>query len=184
MRNAQGEPLEIEFLLAQKGFERILAPFAHNLDKLGITLRYRTVDVSLYVRRRRTFDFDMMVVSFAQSQSPGNELINMWGSSAADQEGSNNIIGIKDPVVDALIQKVIYAGDREQLVAAVHALDRVMQHGEYLVPNWYIDKHRVAYWDRFDRPQSLPLYYEATSWALQTWWSKLPAATRQTSGGD
>ena len=184
LRNAQGEPLEIEFLLAQKGFERILAPFAHNLHKLGITLRYRTVDVSLYVRRRRTFDFDMMVVSFAQSQSPGNELINMWGSSAADQEGSNNIIGIEDPVVDALIQKVIYAGDRKHLVTAVHALDRVMQHGEYLVPNWYIDKHRVAYWDRFDRPQSLPLYYEATSWALQTWWSKLPAAARQTSGAD
>ena len=184
LRNAQGEPLEIEFLLAQKGFERILAPFAHNLRKLGITVRYRTVDVSLYVRRRRTFDFDMMVSSFSQSQSPGNELINMWGSSAADQEGSNNIIGIKDPVVDALIHEVIYAADRERLVTAVHALDRVMQHGEYLVPNWYIDKHRVAYWDRFDRPASLPLYYEATNWALQTWWAQSPASGGQKTGTD
>jgi microcin C transport system substrate-binding protein len=184
LRNAQGEPLEIEFLLAQKGFERILAPFAHNLHKLGITVRYRTVDVSLYVRRRRTFDFDMMVASFSQSQSPGNELINMWGSSAADQEGSNNIIGIKDPVVDALIHEVIYAGDRERLVTAVHALDRVMQHGEYLVPNWYVDTHRVAYWNRFDRPERLPLYYEATNWALQTWWSQSPASGAQKTGAD
>lgn len=172
LRNARGEPFQIEFLLAQKGFERILAPFAHNLAKLGIELRYRTVDVSLYVRRRRTFDFDMMVASFAQSQSPGNELQNLWSSTAADQEGSNNIIGIKDPAVDALIREVIYAPDRKSLITAARALDRVMLHGEYLVPNWYIDKHRVAYWDKFGYPETLPGYYEATSWALQTWWRR------------
>lgn len=172
LRNAKGELFQIEFLLAQKGFERILAPFGHNLAKLGIELRYRTVDVSLYVRRRRTFDFDMMVASFSQSQSPGNELLNLWSSSAADQEGSNNIIGIMDPAIDALIREVIYAPDRENLVIASRALDRVMLHGDYLVPNWYIDQHRVAYWDKFERPETLPSYYEATNWALQTWWRR------------
>ena len=174
LRNAAGEPFEIEFLLAQKGFERILAPWGHNLKKLGIVLRYRTVDVSLYLRRRRSFDFDMMVASFGQSQSPGNELRNMFHSSAADQEGSNNIIGIRDPVVDALIEAIILAPNRTELIAATRALDRVLLYGEYLVPNWYIAVHRVAYWDRFGRPEKLPLYYEAESLMRMTWWQQRP----------
>ncbi|MBZ0071691.1 MAG: extracellular solute-binding protein [Gammaproteobacteria bacterium] len=178
LRNAAGEPLDIEFILAQKGFERILAPYAHNLRKLGIELSYRTVDVSLYVQRRRTFNFDMMVASFPQSQSPGNELFGMWHSSTADKEGSNNLAGIEDPVVDALIEELVYSPDRAHLVTAARALDRVLLYGEYVVPNWYIATHRVAYWNRFGHPQTLPLYYDAESWALQTWWRDLakPAA--------
>ncbi len=175
LRNARGEPMVIDFVLAQRGFERILGPYAHNLKKLGITLRYRTVDVSLYLRRRRMFDFDMMVASFPQSQSPGNELYNMWSSRSANQEGSNNLAGIKDPVVDALIDDIVFARDRRHLVAAAHDLDRVLLYGEYLVPNWYIDHHRVAYWDKFERPRKLPLYYEAEPWVLETWWSKAAA---------
>ena len=170
--NAEGNPFEIEVLLAQKGFERILAPYAHNLRKLGIELRYRTVDVSLYIQRRRTFNFDMMVAGFGQSQSPGNELISMWHSSTANTEGSNNLAGIKDPAVDALIEKIIYAKDRAALVTAARAIDRVLLYGEYLVPNWYIATHRVAYWDKFGRPQTTPLYYDAESWMLQTWWRR------------
>ena len=172
LRNKKGERLEFEVMLAQKGFERILAPFARNLAKIGIRVNYRTVDVALYQRRTDTFDFDMIVQSYGQSQSPGNELVNLWHSSSADQEGSNNVMGLKDPVVDALIEKVIYAPDRKRLITAVHALDRVLLHGEYLVPNWYIATHRVAYWDKFGFPQNLPLYYDASGWMLRTWWSK------------
>ena len=172
LQNAEGLRLEFEVMLAQKGFERILAPFAHNLTKLGIQARYRTVDVALYQRRQDTFNFDMMVESFGQSQSPGNELVNLWHSSAADQEGSNNTVGIKDPVVDALIEKVIYAPDRKQLITAARALDRVLLHGEYLAPNWYIGAHRVAYWDKFGFPAQLPLYYGADGWLLRSAWRK------------
>ena len=172
LRNERGEPLAFEVMLGQKGFERIMAPFARNLARLGIRMTYRTIDASLYQRRADTFDYDMMVTTFGQSQSPGNELMNMFHSSSADQEGSRNSIGLKDPVVDALIGKIIYAPDRAALVTAAHALDRVLLHGEYVVPNWYIDRHRVAYWDRFGFPDTLPLYYNATPWVLATWWRK------------
>ncbi|MEJ2140784.1 MAG: extracellular solute-binding protein [Gammaproteobacteria bacterium] len=172
LQNEQGRQFEFDVMLAQKGFERILAPYAYNLKKLGITLRYRTVDVSLYIRRTRTFDFDMIVQSFAQSQSPGNELYALWHSSSADQEGSRNQMGIKDPVIDKLIDEVVFAENRKQLITATRALDRVMLHGEYLIPNWYIAVHRLAYWDKFSYPKTLPLYYDAESWAISTWWKK------------
>lgn len=172
LRNKKGERFEFEVMLAQRPFERILAPYARNLAKLGIRMHYRTVDVALYQRRSDTFDFDMLVESFGQSQSPGNELIGLWHSSSADQEGSNNVMGLKNRVVDALIHKVIYAPDRKHLIAATRALDRVLLHGEYLVPNWYIATHRVAYWERFGMPAKPPLYYGADSWMLRTWWKK------------
>jgi microcin C transport system substrate-binding protein len=169
-----GKRLEFEIMLpsAQRGFERIIAPFARNLARIGVLLRYRTVDVALYQRRVDTFDFDMVVESFGQSQSPGNELIGLWHSSSADREGSSNVLGLKDPVVDALIMKLIYAPDRRRLVAAARALDRVLLHGEYVVPNWYIGTHRVAYWDRFGRPATLPKYYGAESWMIRSWWKR------------
>jgi len=174
LRNDKGERLEFEIMLVsvQKGFERIIAPFSRNLAKLGIELRYRTVDSALYQRRTDTFDFDMIVESFGQSQSPGNELIGLWHSSTADQEGANNVMGLKNPVVDALIQKVIYAPDRKHLITAARALDRVLLHGEYVVPNWFIATHRIAYWDRFGIPASTPLYYGAESWMLRAWWKR------------
>lgn len=171
LRNEKGEPFRFEIMLAQKGFERILAPYARNLDKLGIHIDYRTVDVALYQQRADSFDFDMMVQSFSQSQSPGNELMFMFHSSSVDQKGSRNSIGIQDPVVDALIEKIIYASNRAELVTAARALDRVLLHGEYLVPNWYIGTHRIAYWDRFAFPEKLPLYYQAIPWLLKTAWT-------------
>ncbi|MDH5446289.1 MAG: extracellular solute-binding protein [Gammaproteobacteria bacterium] len=172
LKNKQGRVFEFEVMLAQKGFERILAPYAHHLKKLGITVRYRTVDVSLYIRRMRTFEFDLMVSSYSQSQSPGNELYNFWHSRSAKQEGSRNLIGINDPVVDALIDEAVFSKNRKQLITAVRALDRVLLHGEYLVPNWFINVHRVAYWDKFNKPKTQPLYYEAESWAVMSWWHK------------
>ncbi|MDP2784070.1 MAG: extracellular solute-binding protein [Sulfurimicrobium sp.] len=174
LRNAGGEPLAFEIVLAEKGFERIVGPFARNLARLGIQASYRTVDVALYQRRSDTFDFDMMVQSFPESQSPGNEQMNMWHSSAAGKEGSNNVIGIKDPVVDALVEKVVYAPDRQALVTATHALDRVLLNGDYLVPNWFTPTHRVAYWDKFGFPRQLPLYYSATEWMLRFSWGRSP----------
>ncbi|MBI3560718.1 MAG: ABC transporter substrate-binding protein [Gammaproteobacteria bacterium] len=171
LKNAKGEVFEFEFLLDQKGFERIIGPYAYNLKKLGVEMQYRSVDVSLYADRLRQFDFDMTVARYPQSMSPGNEQYNFWGSHAADQEGSRNLIGIKNPVIDSLIDAVVFAPDRQRLVTATHALDRVLLHGEYLVPNWYINNHRVAYWNKFGRPQTLPLYYEADDWALMSWWA-------------
>ncbi|MCW8888395.1 MAG: extracellular solute-binding protein, partial [Gammaproteobacteria bacterium] len=138
LTNGAGERFSFDVMLAQKGFERIMAPFARNLKKLGISVDYRTVDVALYQQRVDSFDFDMVVSGFGQSQSPGNELKGMFHSSSAGQNGSRNLIGISDPVVDAMIDKVIYANSRAELVTAVHALDRVLLHGDYLVPHWYI----------------------------------------------
>ena len=172
LKNTKGVRLEIDFLLTQKEFERILAPFAKNLNRLGIILNYRTVDTSLYQRRRETFDYDMMVVNIGQSLSPGNEQRDFFHSEVAEVNGSRNIIGLKDPVVDALIEKLIYADNRQELVAACRALDRVLWNGVYVVPNWYIDHHRVAYWDKFRFPDTLPLYYQAISYIIEAWWSK------------
>lgn len=172
LTNDSGKPFRFEVILAQKGFERIMAPFERNLKKLGIEVEYRTVDIALYQQRMESFDFDMVVSSFGQSQSPGNELMGMFHSSSAQQNGSRNLIGIENPVVDALIDKVIYAADRKALVTAVHALDRVLLNGDYLVPHWYIARHRIAYWDRFGLPKTLPLYYNVDAWMLATWWKK------------
>ena len=173
LQNKKGKRFEFDVLLAQKGFERILAPFAYNLRKLGIILHYRTVDVSLYIRRSRTFDFDLMVSSYPQSQSPGNELYNLWHSSSAEQEGSRNLMGINNKVIDKLIEHVVFAKNRDELIIAARALDRVMLHEEYLIPNWYIAVHRLAYWDKFAYPKKLPLYFSAENWVLSTWWHSL-----------
>jgi len=172
LRDLSGKPFRFEVMLtqSQKGFERIIAPFARNLAKLGIEATYRSVDGALYQRRSDTFDFDMMVQSFPQSMSPGNELIDMFHSRTADQEGSNNVMGLKNPVVDKMVENVIYAKDRQQLVTAARALDRVLLWGDYLVPNWYIATHRTAYWNKFGYPDKTPLYYDVSNWMLATWW--------------
>lgn len=169
----KGVPLAFEVILAQREFERILAPFAKNLKKLGIDIRYRTVDTALYKQRLDDFDFDMTVASFAQSLSPGNEQYNMWHSRAAIQKGSQNFIGLQNPVVDALVDKLVTTKDRQELLTVSRALDRVLLHGDYLVPNWYIGQHRVAYRDKFAQPATVPLYYPTgESWMVLTWWIK------------
>ncbi|MBF0422358.1 MAG: ABC transporter substrate-binding protein [Magnetococcales bacterium] len=169
--NGEGKRFEVEMLLVSSAFERVMAPYAANLVKLGIRLNYRTVDPTLFQRRSDSFDFDMVVGVFGQSQSPGNEQRDMWSSQSADVQGSRNIIGLKNPAVDALVDKIIYATDRKGLVTACRALDRVLLAGHYLVPNWYLNVHRIAYWNRFERPQTVPLYYSPEGW-LMTWWHK------------
>ncbi|MEO5345938.1 MAG: extracellular solute-binding protein [Magnetococcus sp. YQC-9] len=171
LTDGKGNRLEIEILLASPAFERILAPYAANLEKLGIVLKYRTVDTSLYQSRVHDFDYDMIVNGFGQSQSPGNEQRDMWHSESAKIQGSHNRIGIQDPAVDALVEKIIYANNRQELVTACRALDRVLLAGHYLVPNWHLNYHRIAYWDRFGRPANPPLFYQPEDW-LFSWWMK------------
>jgi len=169
--NSEGTPFEFEILLVSPSFERVMAGFVNNLRKLGINATYRTIDAALYVDRLNRFDFDMTVHVFGQSQSPGNEQRDYWYSTSADRPGSRNLIGIKNPVVDHLVDKIIYATTQEELKAACKALDRVLWYGYYVVPNWYVARHRVAYWNKFNRPETLPLYYNPTQ-ELMTWWVK------------
>lgn len=168
MVDATGKPVTIEFLLAQTEFERVLLPFKRNLSDLGIDLVIRRVDVSQYINRVRSRDFDMIVGGFPQSNSPGNEQREFWMSAAADKPGSRNSMGLKDPVVDQLVEQLINADSRKSLVAHARALDRVLQWGYYVIPNWHIKTWRVAYWNHIGHPKISPTY----DIGINTWWIK------------
>ena len=163
---ATGQKLAFEILLVSPAFERITLPFAKNLERLGVRAHVRTVDSAQYGKRMESFDFDMITSIWGQSLSPGNEQRNFWGSAAASANGSRNLIGVSDPVVDDLIEQVIVAPNRDALVARTRALDRVMQWGHYLVPHWYADTDRVLYWNKFSRPDVTPM--QGTD--LGSWW--------------
>ena len=128
--------------------------------------------MSLYQRRVDTFDFDMMVMSYPQSQSPGNELFAMFHSSSAEKKGSYNVGGIINSDVDKLVEKIVYTKDRQEMLVASHLLDRILWNEFYLLPNWYINQHRIAFFDKFDMPQKLPRYFQATDYVLKTWYFK------------
>jgi microcin C transport system substrate-binding protein len=162
-----GQPMRVEFLLVSPLFERIVQPYMRNLERLGIKGTIRMVDSAQYTRRLNSFDYDIMVGNFAQSDSPGNEQRDYWGSEAADREGSMNLIGIKSPAIDTLIDRVIFAKDREELVAATRALDRVLLWNDFVVPQWYSPNVRIAYWNRYGQPAKLPTL---TPGFLQVWW--------------
>jgi microcin C transport system substrate-binding protein len=164
--NAEGQPFRFEILLNGPSFERHTLPFIRNLERLGIQATVRAIDPAQYQNRLDEFDFDMVVGTFGQSLSPGNEQREYWGSEAADIPGSRNVIGIKDPVVDQLIDKIIEAPTREDLVTATRALDRVLLWGHYVIPHWHSRTFRVAYWNKFDRPETTPPY----GLPLFSWW--------------
>lgn len=164
--NEQGEHLSFEFLIAQADFERVLLPYKRNLASLGIDLTLRRVDVSQYINRLRSRDFDMVVSGYGQSNSPGNEQLDYWHSSSADNPGSRNLMGLQDPAVDALVEGLIRADSRESLITHTRALDRVLLAGHYVVPNFHTNVYRVAHWDKFSRPQLSPRY----DLGLYTWW--------------
>jgi microcin C transport system substrate-binding protein len=167
--NAKGEPFAFEFLLAQPEFERIVLPFAQNLQRAGIKMNVRLVDPAQYENRMRQFDFDMTDVVWGESLSPGNEQRDYWTSPAADEPGSQNYAGIKSKVVDALVDQVIGAKDRTTLLASTHALDRVLLSGYYVVPNWHLTYFRVARWDKFGQPKIFPPYaLDIDSWWVET----------------
>ena len=172
LRNAQGVPLEIEFLDNQGSMARVVTPFMQNLEKLGIRPNYKVVDFALLQKRQDVFDFDIVSVRMLGSEAPGAELMTRYSSEAADTEGSSNFIGVKSPAVDALLRKAVSARTRDDLVPALRALDRVLRHGHYVVPAWYSSRHRVAYrGGRFVLPTVIPRYYEPEGWALATWWA-------------
>jgi microcin C transport system substrate-binding protein len=172
LRNAKGEAFEFEILNDKRTWERIIAPFSRNLEKLGIKARLRTMDASLYKKREDDYDFDMTVNWWLSNQSPGNELSFRFSSKSADEKGADNGMGVKDPIVDALIDRILTVDNREELVAASRALDRVLLAGIYVIPHWHNTVHRVAYKNIFERPGQLPLYYQSEDWFLQSWWMK------------
>ena len=161
------QPFRFELLLNSPSFERVALPYKQGLARLGIDMSVRVVDTAQYENRERAFDYDMVIASWPQSLSPGNEQREFWGSDAADRDGSRNLAGIKDPAIDALIDRIIFASDREDLVAATRALDRVLMWKRFVVPQWYLDYARTARWDRFGRPARLP---EFSSGFPTTWW--------------
>jgi microcin C transport system substrate-binding protein len=170
-----GDPYAVEFLADDPSFERVFLFYKPSLDRLGMTVTVRTIDDAQYENRLREFDFDIIVQSWGESLSPGNEQRGYWGSQAADQPGSFNLIGIKNPAVDALINQVIFAKSRADLVAATKALDRVLLWNHYVVPQWTYPYVRTARWDRFGRPDPMPKYGTDAFPALW-WWDAAKAA--------
>ncbi|MDB5966076.1 MAG: extracellular solute-binding protein family 5, partial [Polaromonas sp.] len=169
LRNAKGEPFVMEFLNDQPSLVRIFTPYQKSLEKLGITLTYRVVDFSLAKQKMDAFDFDITTTRLPGSTAPGGELLDRWGSEAAKTPGSSNVWGIADPAVDALLQKVVTAKTRPELGAAMRALDRVLTHGYYSVPQYYGDAFLIGYRPRpFVLPATIPPYYEADTWAMST----------------
>jgi microcin C transport system substrate-binding protein len=152
LMDASGQPFAFEILLAEPNFERVALPYKQWLARLGMDVNVRTVDSAQYQRRLDTYDYDMTMTVIPESDSPGNEQVGQWTCGAAGFEGGDNLMGICNPVVDALVPLVVNAPDRAHLLTAVHALDRVLLWNWYLVPNWHLDYVRVAYWDKFGRP--------------------------------
>jgi microcin C transport system substrate-binding protein len=169
LRNAQGQPFRFEFMDDGGAMSRLVSAYVRNLEKLGMKVDIRTTDYALYQKRLEEFDFQMTSMRFPDSQSPGNELWDRYGSQSASTKGSDNIIGVQSPVVDALISEIVKAQTRKDLIAATRALDRVLTHSYYMVPHWYSATHRVSYKSAlgFSIP---PNYFAAESWILSTWW--------------
>jgi len=161
-----GQPFAFEILIDQPAWERIVLPFVENLKRLGVQASLRSVDVAQYKNRIDNFDYDMIVNVWGESESPGNEQREFWGSEGADQPGSANLAGIKNPAIDALIDKLVSAPDREALVIRAHALDRALLWNHYVIPHWHLTYDRVAYWDKFGIPAVIP----RQGVQMDAWW--------------
>lgn len=164
-----GQPMSFEILLSNSSFERSVMPFANNLKKIGIDARLRTVDASQYTNRVRSFDYDMIWSIWGETMNPGNEQMDYWGSQAAAQQGSRNYAGITNPAIDTLIKMIIFAPSRDEQVAAIKAMDRVLLANHYVVPLFYSNNSRLAYWDKIAHPAELPEYSIGFP---DVWWSK------------
>ncbi len=176
---ATGQSFEFEILIEQPIWERITLPFTRNLRRLGITATVRTVDSTQYKNRTDNFDFDMIVEVWGQSLSPGNEQRSFWSSGAAETPGSRNLVGISNPAIDRLVELVIAAPDRDALIERTRALDRVLLWNHYVIPHWHIGYDRIAYWDKFGRPEKTPT--QGTQ--FMSWWIKPSAAAPQAAAG-
>jgi microcin C transport system substrate-binding protein len=165
--NAKGEVFDIEFLVTDPSSERILGKYIESLQALGIAASIRKIDETAYQRRVKQFDFDIISGRFVMRVTPGLELRSMFGSESANLEASRNLSGIKDPVVDALIEKITGAKSRVELVTATRALDRVLRANHYWVPHWFKAGHWIVHWDKFSRPAVKPRYARGI---IETWW--------------
>jgi microcin C transport system substrate-binding protein len=171
-----GEPYAIEFLAEGSDFERVFLFYKPSLDRLGIATTVRTVDEVQYQNRLRSWDFDIIAAAWAASLTPGNELRGYWGSRAAEEPGSTNRIGIKNPAVDAMIDQIVFAKNRADLEAAARALDRILLWNHYVVPQWYYNKVRTARWNRFGHPDLMPKY--GTAAFPDVWWWDVQKAAK------
>ena len=167
LKNAKGERLEVDFALDNPLFERITLPYKEQLELLGFSVNVRTLDQAQTKKIQDQFDYDIIVNTYGQSLSPGNEQRFYWGSSEADKQGSHNYSGIKNEAVDALIEKLVFVKDRKALVTACRALDRALIWNYYMVPHWFVPHERIAYWDRFGMPETTPDYQLGVP---TTWW--------------
>jgi microcin C transport system substrate-binding protein len=172
LRNAKGEAFVVEYLDSNEGGARVVSPWARNLEKLGIQLNYRPVDFALYQQRLSKFEFDIMTINYAGTNNPGQEFADMFGSKAADVEDSGNFTGIKNPAVDALINRMTSAKTKAELLPACRALERVITHSHILIPQWTAGTHRLAFnaW-RLARPAEVPPYVPGEGWPIHVWWS-------------
>ncbi len=173
LRNAQGEPLELEYLDSNEAGARVVTPWARNLEKIGVKLVFRPVDFALYQQRLQKFEFDITSMAYQGTHNPGQEFADLFGSKAADTEDSGNHTGLKNAAVDALISKMTGAKTKAELLSACKALDRVIGHNYLLLPQWSAASHRLAYnaW-RLQRPPHMPPYAQGETWAIDTWWAK------------
>jgi microcin C transport system substrate-binding protein len=170
LRNAKGEPFKLEFLDNSGAMGRVVTPFAKNLEKLGFEVNYKVIDFAVLQKRLDVFDFEIISHRTVGSDSPGTELFERFGSKSAHTEGSANFMGLSDPAVDALLDKVVSAKTRPQLITAVRALDRVLRHGHYSIPHWYGGVHRVAWRSgKFEQPVNAPKFYQPENWAVSPW---------------
>ena len=180
LRNERGEVFTLEFLDNSGSMGRVVTPIAKNMEKLGIKANYRVIDFAILQKRLDVFDFEVISSRWLGSEAPGTELLERFGSKSADIEGSGNLSGLKDPAVDALLDRVVSARTRPELVAAVRALDRVLRHKHLAIPHWYGGVHRIAYragW--FEEPTNKPRYYQPEAWVLSTWWASQANQTQQ-----
>ena len=171
--NAKGEPLDVELLTHEEGFDRVIQPYVARLGKIGVNAFIRRVDSAQYEQRTKKFDFDVTIQRYTMRLTPGIELRNFFGSSSASIDGSFNLAGIKDPVVDALIAKIMTAKSRVEVTTAARALDRVLRAQNYWVPHWYKAAHNLAFWNRFSWPTVKPKYARG---APETWWQRSTSA--------
>jgi microcin C transport system substrate-binding protein len=173
LRNDRGDAMVIEYLDSNEGGARVVTPWARNLEKLGIQLNYRAVDFALYQQRLSKFEFDIISLAYGGTHSPGQEYADMFGSKAALTEDSGNMAGVSSPAVDALIARMTSAKSREDLLPACRALDRVISHSHYLLPQWTATTHRMAFNDRrLARPPAMPPYATGEAWAINMWWAR------------
>ena len=172
LRNAQGEPFTLEFLDNEGSMARVVTPYARNLEKLGFQVNYKIVDFAILQKRMDVFDFDITSDRIVGSEAPGVELVERFSARTADVEGSANVLGLKDPAVDALLEQVVSSRTRAELVARLRALDRVLRHGHYCVPHWYGSVFRVAWRaGRFEHPDTMPRYYQPEGLITSVWWA-------------